>query len=94
MTTTGLRWNATRRDATVVTVGAGAFAVAALGVWIRSGVSVPTSRIGLVAASIGGLIYAMGGRSGAAIGSGTLYDTNEVYDPSSDTWTEMSPMPA
>ena len=50
-------------------------------------------RAGLVAASVGGLIYAMGGRSGASIGSGTLFVTNEVYDPSTDTWTEMSPMP-
>jgi N-acetylneuraminic acid mutarotase len=50
-------------------------------------------RAGLVAASVGGLIYAMGGRNGASVGSGTLFDTNEVYDPSTDTWTEMSPMP-
>ncbi|MEO6028588.1 MAG: kelch repeat-containing protein, partial [Candidatus Binatia bacterium] len=50
-------------------------------------------RGGLAAASVGGLVYAMGGRTGASVGSGTLFDTTEVYDPSTDTWTMVAPMP-
>ncbi len=52
MTTTGLPWRRTQRDARIVTLGAAAFAVAALVVWLRSGASVPTVRIGLVVATL------------------------------------------
>jgi N-acetylneuraminic acid mutarotase len=55
--------------------------------------SLSEPRGGLVAASVGGLVYAIGGRSGATVGSGTIFDTTEVYDPSTDTWTLLAPMP-
>ncbi|MCW4023651.1 MAG: hypothetical protein NWF01_01270 [Candidatus Bathyarchaeota archaeon] len=45
--------------------------------------SMPTARQGLGVAVVDGKIYAIGGRDGV----------NEMYDPSSDTWTTKTPMP-
>jgi len=55
--------------------------------------SLSVPRGGLGAASVGGLIYAVGGRDGFQFGQGTIFGTNEVYDPSTDTWTALAPMP-
>lgn len=52
MTTLGAPLLQRRRDATVVTLGAALFAIVALVVWLRSGVTVPTGRVGLVAAVV------------------------------------------
>lgn len=46
------RWSRTQREATIVTIGAGIFALVALVVWLRSGVSVETARVGIIAACI------------------------------------------
>jgi hypothetical protein len=37
---------------------------------------------------VNGVVYAIGGRS-----NGTFVATNEAYDPASDTWTTVAPMP-
>lgn len=52
-----------------------------------------TPRGGLGGASFAGLIYAVGGRDGATFGSGTLYSTNEVYNPVADVWSPLASMP-
>ncbi len=52
VTSTGVQWTRTQRDATLVTLGAMLFASAALVVWLRSGITVPTGRVSLVAACI------------------------------------------
>ena len=48
----------------------------------------PTARMDLGVAFVSGKIYAIGGSDN----SGYL-DTNEMYDPKTDTWTTMKPMP-
>lgn len=50
--------------------------------------SLRTARFGLAAATSGGLIYAIGGRSGAE----TALNGVEVYDPWSNTWSEAPPL--
>lgn len=54
--------------------------------------SLSAPRGGLGAASVGGLIYAVGGRDGSQFGLGTIFGTNEVYDPATDTWATLAPM--
>jgi N-acetylneuraminic acid mutarotase len=63
------------------------------GIWsTRSSMSVARAMLG--GASLGGKIYAIGGSSGASIDSpGTIYDLNEVYDPVTNAWTQLAPMP-
>jgi hypothetical protein len=51
------------------------------------------ARGGLGLASWGDKIYAIGGRTGSAFGSGTILNLNEVYDPVTDTWTTLAPLP-
>ena len=51
------------------------------------------ARAGLRSVTIGDLIYAIGGRDGLTRGDGAIFDTNEVYDPSTDTWTALAPLP-
>jgi hypothetical protein len=56
----------------------------------------PTSRAGVAAASWDNKIYALGGRTLGSFrppGPGTILDVNEVYDPLTDTWTPLAPMP-
>ncbi|MEM6991815.1 MAG: kelch repeat-containing protein [Myxococcota bacterium] len=50
----------------------------------------PTPRDHLGVATVGGLLYAVGGRDGS-IGGHT--DRVDVYDPARDTWSEGPPMP-
>lgn len=55
--------------------------------------SLTDPRGGVCAASVSGLVYAIGGRTGSTIGSGTISDTVEAYDPGTDTWTPLAPIP-
>ncbi len=52
--------------------------------------SLPTARSGLSASSLFGKIYAIGGYNGSGLG---YLQTNEVYDPKTDTWQKKAPMP-
>lgn len=47
----------------------------------------PTARGGLAAATLNGKIYAVGGTGNA------IFNTSEVFDPSSNTWSAVAPMP-
>jgi hypothetical protein len=49
----------------------------------------PTARYGLAASAVNSVIYAAGGYAGAAQAVGTV----EAYDPASDSWTAIAPMP-
>ncbi len=56
--------------------------------------SMPTPRAGVAAASWDNKIYVLGGRAGNTIGLPIMvYNLNEVYDPSTNTWTSLAPMP-
>jgi len=56
--------------------------------------SMPTARYGLQANTIDGKIYCMGGVKLLGYNQGYQeLNNNEVYDPSSDTWTTKAPMP-
>jgi N-acetylneuraminic acid mutarotase len=52
----------------------------------------PTARGYLVAATVSNKIYAIGGLTGGNLDNVTYIKTTEEYDPSSDTWTERSPI--
>jgi N-acetylneuraminic acid mutarotase len=54
--------------------------------------AMPTARWFLMAAEVGGKIYAIGGIAGTGNQRKDL-DVVEVYDPASDTWTVLDPMP-
>lgn len=51
------------------------------------------ARGGMGAASLGGKIYVIGGRSGGIYGDGTILGTNEAYDAATDSWTTLAPLP-
>lgn len=53
----------------------------------------PTARGAPGFASLNGRLYAIGGRDGATIGVGAILDSNEAYDPVSDSWTVLAPLP-
>lgn len=53
----------------------------------------PTARAGLAAAVVGGRIYAIGGRNGSVPRSGTPLAVNEVFDPTTNSWSTAAPMP-
>jgi N-acetylneuraminic acid mutarotase len=38
-------------------------------------------------------IYAIGGRTGSLFGEGTILNVNEVYDPATDNWATLAPLP-
>ncbi len=80
------------RIETLVAILATAFlALPALGqgTWTTK-TSMPTPRGLLAAASINGIVYALGG---ASDGNCTATSTVEAYDPATDTWTAKAPMP-
>ena len=57
--------------------------------WTRR-IRMPTARVGLVAAKVNGIIYAIGGRDGAAL------QKVEAYDPNTNTlvpWIPRAPLP-
>lgn len=64
----------------------------ATGSW-SAAASLSKARAGLGTAALDGLIYAIGGRSRSTFGWGTIFDTSEVYDPATDAWTLLSPIP-
>lgn len=55
-------------------------------VW-SSRASLPSGRLGVAAASIGGTIYAIGGSNVSELNAVT------AYDPATNTWTARAPMP-
>jgi hypothetical protein len=58
--------------------------------WTRR-IRMPTARVGLVAAKVNGIIYALGGRDGVAL------QKIEAYDPNTNTlvpWIPRAPLPA
>jgi len=57
-----------------------------LGSWTTKA-PMPTARDGLAAGVINGILYAVGGDNRFE------YNTNEAYDPATDTWTTKAPMP-
>jgi N-acetylneuraminic acid mutarotase len=62
-----------------------------------SAASMPTARDGLTATVVAGKIYAIGGCTNCSPfesnPSGVYLGTLEIYDPSSDSWTEGASMP-
>ncbi|MGH7358371.1 MAG: Kelch repeat-containing protein, partial [Candidatus Rokuibacteriota bacterium] len=50
--------------------------------------SLPAARAAHVSVEFGGRIYSIGGVRG-----GTVVGTNEVYDPATDSWLPLAPMP-
>jgi len=46
----------------------------------------PTARRGLVAATVNGIVYAIGGQAV----SSSAFQTVEAYDPASDSWSVMA----
>src|SRR6266446_4755916 len=63
-------------------------ALAQGGTWMTK-TPMPTARNSVGAASINGIVYAVGGQEGFC---GPL-STVEAYDPATDTWTTKAPMP-
>jgi len=57
-----------------------------LGSWTTKA-PMPTARDGLAAGVINGILYAVGGDNRFE------YNTNEAYDPATDTWTAKASMP-
>lgn len=57
-----------------------------------SAAPMPTARAGLATGVIGGKLYAAGGFQYCA-GPCPIYNTLEVYDPATNTWTTKAPMP-
>jgi len=55
--------------------------------------SLPAARGGLGVASWAGRIYAIGGRDGGGPFSGNVFGTNEVYDPDTNSWSPLAPLP-
>lgn len=53
---------------------------------------IPTQRGGLGSGTIGGRIQVFGGEGASGTPEGT-YRQNEEYDPSTDTWRSLAPMP-
>jgi N-acetylneuraminic acid mutarotase len=60
-----------------------------LGTFLEPLAPMPTARYDFAAAVVDGKIYAI---SGVAYG-GPTYDTVEVYDPATNTWSTGAPMP-
>jgi N-acetylneuraminic acid mutarotase len=59
--------------------------------WV-SEAPIPTARNHLGVASLNGKLYAIGGAANQDAAE-TALSTNEVYDPSTNTWSEAAPMP-
>jgi|GEM_PF-2705824 len=51
------------------------------------------ARGGAGAASSGGKIYVIGGRTGDTYGAPPLVDRNEVYDAATNSWATLTPIP-
>lgn len=57
-----------------------------------TGTSMPTSRGGVAGATANGCLFVIGGEGNPADPRG-LFDQNEAYNPRTDTWTRLPPMP-
>lgn len=57
------------------------------------GADMPTARGHLTASVAGDLIFVIGGRNGNSQNPGGTLDVNEAYDPVSDQWQTLAPMP-
>lgn len=53
----------------------------------------PTARGALTADFVGDTLFAIGGQQSSDIVSSEILNTNEAYDPVTDSWTTMKPMP-
>jgi large repetitive protein len=58
------------------------------GTWTTSIANIPTPRGGVASAVVGDEILVIGGEGG-----GQVWDTVEAYDPTTDTWRTLDPMP-
>lgn len=58
----------------------------------KYGKPMPTARGALSAQFVDGVLYAIGGQRSSDIDPSQILNTNEAYDPTSDTWTSKSPM--
>jgi N-acetylneuraminic acid mutarotase len=57
-----------------------------------TGAPMPTPRGGVAGAAANGCLFVIGGEGNPADPRG-LFDQNEAYDPRTDTWTSLAPMP-
>jgi N-acetylneuraminic acid mutarotase len=90
------------RDATFSPTGAVHMYDPATGAW-REGAAMPTPRGALALAVLDGKIHAIGGNAAPGIElppkdhgpprEDRSVGTHEVYDPATDTWTRVAPMP-
>jgi N-acetylneuraminic acid mutarotase len=55
--------------------------------------SIPTTRSSLQANVVDGKIYLIGGQMPAGLYVINASSSNDVYDPETDTWTQMAPIP-
>jgi N-acetylneuraminic acid mutarotase len=60
--------------------------------WSRKA-DMPTARGGVAGAALGGKIYVIGGEGNPESGSNGVFDDNEAYDPATDTWQVLAPIP-
>jgi N-acetylneuraminic acid mutarotase len=64
----------------------------ATGAWTTRA-PMPTGRSGHAAAVVRGCLYVFGGEGNSSTPSG-VFPQNEVYDPGTDIWTSLAPMPS
>jgi N-acetylneuraminic acid mutarotase len=80
---------ATDNETTLITAGF-TYTGRVLGnIWATKS-AMPIGRLGLAAAAVDGIIYAIGGYNGIYP---EVNEANEAYDPVTDTWTTKSDMP-
>jgi N-acetylneuraminic acid mutarotase len=59
----------------------------------KEGKPMPTARGALAATFVKGTLFAIGGQQSSDIDSSEILNTNEAYDPTTDTWTAKKSMP-
>jgi N-acetylneuraminic acid mutarotase len=59
----------------------------------KEGKPMPTARGALTATFVNGILFAIGGQKSSDIVSSDILNTNEAYDPNTDTWTKKASMP-
>ncbi|MCB0059733.1 MAG: putative Ig domain-containing protein, partial [Caldilineaceae bacterium] len=55
--------------------------------------TMPTARMGPAVSTIDGRLYVVGGSTASSLATLEVYDTVEVYDPATNTWATLPPMP-
>ncbi len=85
----GVRMEARASLVLFLALGLAAISSAAEDTWTRKA-NMPTARSALSTATVGGKVYAIGGR---ATTSSAAISTVEEYDPATDTWTSRTDMP-